>query len=289
MKGFRRQMLFPALCLVVGLVVFGVSYTMLGQGPGSGPGESDTTGPVGNTGAGPGGSDPGGGNTGGGGDPPETPTPNPTPGGPGTDEGESGPVGQVNELFDVLVGGDVPELKQLLEDGADPNGTDEAGRTPLGWAILGVETTPTVYGQVNALLAAGANPNLGDNLGRTALHYAARFGGGNAVTQALIDAGADVDITTQNGLSPLHLAAVFGDEGARSAIEAVTSIRPPEYEKLKAFGSIFNQLKDVRTLEEKKAVYARALNRLTEQGVFSEAERDAILKGIEEAKCLTCD
>ena len=33
MKGFRRRLAVPVLCLAVGLVVFSVSYTMMGQGP----------------------------------------------------------------------------------------------------------------------------------------------------------------------------------------------------------------------------------------------------------------
>ncbi len=279
MKNLRRKLASPVFCLTIGLVVFGVSYTMLGQGPGAEPGETDTEGSTGNTGAGPGGGDSGGGNIDVG-DPPETPAPNPTPGGPGTDEGEPGPVGQVNELFDVLAGGDVPALKQLLEDGADPNAKTR-GVTPLSWAIVGSETTPTVHAQVLALLAAGADPNIRDNVGRTALHFAAQYGGSDAVTRALIDGGVGVDIKDQQGVSPLQLATMMGNDGARSVLEAATTIRPPDYDKLKAIGTFSKKLKAATTEEEKKALVEREAASMVERGWMTEEERKALLQAIE--------
>ncbi len=271
MKLFWSKLAFPALYLAFGLAVFGVSYTLLGQGPGSG--DNENQGPVGGVD-----------------DPSETPVPNPTPGGPGAGE-EVGPVGQVNELFDVLVGGDVPELKQLLEEGADPNAINEDGVTALQWTVLGAPTTATVYGQVQALLTAGANPNMTSGNGWTALHWAAKHGAGEAVAQALIDRGAGVDITDTQGVSALHLAALFGNDGVRSAIEAVTPTRPPEYEKLKALGGIAKRLKAAGPEAEVRTIFASELNRLVELGVFSEEEKEAILLGIEQAQagCDTCD
>lgn len=289
MKGFRKKLAFPALCLAVGLLVFSVSYTMLGQGPGVGPGESDTQGPVGNTGEGPGGSSPGGegntggGDTGGGSPPGDDATPSPPTEVPDElqdEKEEPGPVGQVNELFDVLAGGDVPELKQLLEDGADPNAKTR-GVTPLSWAIVGSETTPTVHGQVQALLEAGADPNIRDDVGRTALHYAAQYGGSDAVTQALIDGGVGVDIKDQNGVSPLQLATMLGNDGARSALEAATTIRPPDYDKLKAIGTFSKKLKAATTEEEKKAIVEREAAAMVERGWMAEEERKALLQVIE--------
>ena len=289
MKGFRRKFTFPALCLTVGLVVFGVSYTMLGQGPGLGPGESDTQGPVDNTGADPGGGGPGGeentggGDTGGGSPPGDDATSSPPTEVPDElqDEQEApGPVGRVNELFDVLAGGDVPALKQLLEDGVDPN-AQTRGVTPLSWTIVGSETTSTVHGQVQALLAAGADPNIADAGGRTALHYAAQYGGSDAVTQALIDGGVGVDIKDQQGVSALQLAAMFGNDGARSALEEATTIRPPDYDKLKTIGTFSKKLKAATTEEEKKAVLDREALLMVERGWMTEEERKALLQAIE--------
>lgn len=289
MQGFRKKLAFPALCLAVGLVVFSVSYTMLGQGPGLGPGESDTQEPVGNTGAGPGGDEnqppgnTGGGDTGGESPPGDDATPSPPTEVPDElqDEQEDpGPVGQVNELFDVLADGDVSELKQLLEDGVDPNAKTR-GVTPLSWAVVGMETTPTVYAQVKTLLAAGADPNITDNVGRTALHYAAQYGGSDAVTQALIDGGVGVDIKDQHGVSALQLATMLGNDGARSALEAATTIRPPEYDKLKTIGTFSKKLKAATTEEEKKAIVEREAASMVERGWMTEEERKALLQAIE--------
>ncbi len=197
----------------------------------------------------------------------------------------------VNELFDSLLDGDVPALKQILEDGADANATNADGVTALQWAVLGAPTTATVYGQVQALLAAGANPNITSGNGWTALHWAAKTGAGEAVAQALIDRGVGVDTTDNQGVSALHLAAMFGNDGARSAIESATSIRPPEYEKLKALGGISKRLKTAKSTAERDAIFTSELNRLVELGLFSEEEKEAILRGIEQALagCATCD
>lgn len=268
MKGLRKNFMFTALCLAVGLVVFGVSYTLMGQRPGD-----DETGPVGNVN-----------------DPPGTPAPNPTPGGPGIDEGEPGPVGQVNELFDVLVGGDVPALEQILEDGVDPNAFNDDGISALQWTILGSGKVETVYGQVKALLAAGANPNLANNSGWTPLHYASRFGGTDAVVSKLIDSGGDPNITNSQGATPLHLALLTGNRGAVSALQKATSIRPQDYEKLEEMGNISKRLKSAETQKEKKAIFMKDIDRLVKQGWISEAEKEAVLNAIEnKAGCTTCD
>ena len=181
MKGFRKKLTIPALYLAVGLAVFGVAYTLMGQ-----------------------------------------------EGGDGTTPAQ--PEQLARTLFDVLAGGDVQELQQFLDDGADPNQKNADGVTLLGWAILGMETTPTVYSQVKALIAAGANPNIADNGGKTALHYAAQYGGSNAVTQALIDAGVGPDIKSQEGVSALQLAALSGNAGIIASIACGSYIATKVYE-----------------------------------------------------------
>lgn len=262
MKELRKNFTFAALCLAVGLVVFGVSYTLMGQGPG---GDTDSGGAVGGVDDGEKGK-------------------KPTPGVPDEmlpgDE-EPGPVGQVNELFDVIVGGDVPALKHLLEDGADPNAINEDGVTALQWTVLGMPTTATVYGQVQALLDAGANPNIPDGRGRTALHYAAEHGGSNAVTQALIDGGGSVNTQDQTGLTALQLAAMLGNTGAQSAIEQATTVRPPDYEKLNALGNFSQRLRAATTEEGKKEILKREATSMVKRGWMTEEEQKALLQAIE--------
>lgn len=173
MEIFRRRLTFPLLCLVVGLTVFGVSYSMFGQGPG----EDDTSGATGNTGEE---------GTGSGG--------TPTPG--GDEEGEIGPVGVVNESIHTLFTGDAQQLEQVLAAGANPNTLDDrSGLAALHFAVSISGDSDTAYGKIKVLLDYGANPNLPDNDGETPMHAAAVFGS-EATMLALLNAGRDPNIAT---------------------------------------------------------------------------------------------
>jgi uncharacterized protein len=66
--------------------------------------------------------------------------------------------------------GDTAMVKALLDLGADPNGKDREGRTPIELAI----GNGASVGLLNLLLDHGADPNVLDNEGHTALYYAAR-------------------------------------------------------------------------------------------------------------------
>lgn len=241
MERFRRNLNFPLLCLVIGLTVFGVAYTLLGQG-----------------------------NVG---DPPPGSTPNPTPGGPGSGEGPPGPVGQVNDLFEIIVGGDIKELEQALAGGADPNAFNTEGASPLQWAILGTGETETVYGQVKALLKAGANPNQPDRQGMTAMHSAALHGS-EAVMDALISLGGDPNISTA-GQTPYELALLGGNVGAVSAIGQRTDDRPADASFLQAVGVLTRKVKKgfltSSTDQERKEVIRKAVDGLVTSGFLTKA------------------
>lgn len=221
MKFFASRDIFPALCLVVGLVVFGVSYTMLGQGPGSGPGEeSEETGPVGNVG-----------------DPPETPAPNPTPGGPGTDEGEPGPVGVTTEnfasklIFKIDIEGTAAAVDFLHAQSKDSdpinldmvpilNGKRHEDGTPLISVIVMLTASDDPTGQVlRKMLEAGANPNMAaESSGLTALHHAVMRD--NVIPiNLLLTYGANPDQPDYNGVTPHQLAKMTGKTVAIRAIE----------------------------------------------------------------------
>ena len=186
MKLLRLRLPFAALCLLVGALAFGVSYSMLGQGPGS---EDDSQG-TGNTGesTGPGGGDTGGGNTGGGDDDATPPTETPEELQP--EQETPGPVGQVDELLDVIHDWDsigVAALKELLDDGADPNVSGENGLTGLHIAVVNSDINPVAYQQVEVLLEGGADPNTLDDFGKSPLHHAASWGGSGALVYCLIN------------------------------------------------------------------------------------------------------
>ena len=253
---YRRNLNFPLLCLVVGLTVFGVAYTLLGQG-----------------------------NVG---DPPPGSTPTPTPGGPGSGDGPPGPVGQVNELFEVIVGGDIKELEQALAGGADPNAFNTEGASALQWAIVGSGETETVYGQVKALLTAGANPNQPDSQGMTALHSAALYGS-EAVMDALISLGGDPNISTA-GQTPYELALSGGNAGAVSAIEQRIDDRPTNASFLQAVGVLTQEVKKgfltSTTNQERKEVIRKAVDGLVASGFLTEAAGAALYRQLTEEQRL---
>jgi ankyrin repeat protein len=81
----------------------------------------------------------------------------------------------------------LPELKMVIEAGADVNIKNEKGETALMHAAW--------RGSTNAakiLIDAGANINACSDEGQTALIYASGYGH-SAIVQMLIDIGADVN------------------------------------------------------------------------------------------------
>jgi ankyrin repeat protein len=82
-------------------------------------------------------------------------------------------------------GGQAGNLRWLLARGADPNGADRAGRTPL---MIAAENGDRAC--VDALLACGALPDATDRDGQTALMAAARSDN-ETICRLLVEAGAD--------------------------------------------------------------------------------------------------
>ena len=63
--------------------------------------------------------------------------------------------------------GNVDAVRLLLKHGANVNGRDGMGRTPLHWAIQG-----SLISVIEALLQAGADLNMPNSAGQTPAHYA---------------------------------------------------------------------------------------------------------------------
>ena len=82
--------------------------------------------------------------------------------------------------------GNQPIIKLLLDAGADPNGVDEFGWTPLHTAAGGKQTE-----MMELLLDHGANPNKASNQGYKPLAVAAKFGTKEKV-QLLIKRGTEI-------------------------------------------------------------------------------------------------
>jgi ankyrin repeat protein len=95
-------------------------------------------------------------------------------------------------LMEAAGKGNIPEVRALLEAGADPNIRDNKGRTALmnAWKEAAI-----------LLLEAGADPNIKDNDGETAIYHS-RFGSRDEL-ELLVNAGADINAADNRGYTPL--------------------------------------------------------------------------------------
>jgi ankyrin repeat protein len=137
----------------------------------------------------------------------------------------------------IQVGGNLEEVKALLDQGANVNAADKTGTTAL---MLAAKQGNSDI--VNTLLAKGANINATDNYGRTALKVAAKStyseientlkvrkataelmlavknGDLNKVNTLLADRVADVNVADKTGTTALMLAAKQGNSDIVNAL-----------------------------------------------------------------------
>ncbi|XP_072027226.1 cyclin-dependent kinase 4 inhibitor B-like isoform X2 [Amphiura filiformis] len=112
-------------------------------------------------------------------------------------------------LTEAAAKGKVERVRILLNQGVDPNSTDQNGRTAL-------QTMNWSYPEIAMmLLEKGANPNPNPevqdpDVGRTPLHDAVAYGTPDTV-KCLLIAGADVTKTDINGKTPYDLAVGRGN------------------------------------------------------------------------------
>ena len=173
-------------------------------------------------------------------------------------------ISPVTELSKEAYYGRIPELQQLITDGADINEQDNRGFTALMWASLGRNAQA-----VEKLLAEGADVTLeltdamdtfwGDQRGATALSLAS--GGCNGcvtnnnlqtiddnlrILRMLLDAGADINARTVFGRTPLMAAAqgrqssdltvpFGGSEGVTLLLDAGADVHGIDDEGFSAF------------------------------------------------------
>lgn len=114
-------------------------------------------------------------------------------------------------------------LEALIKAGADIEGTNNGGFTPLHYACATGKTDCAAL-----LLQNGANVDVqGFTNRQTSLHCAAQRGDEECVT-LLLDNGAYVNIVDSNGDTPLHFARRFGKTECEKVLltrGADTSIR----------------------------------------------------------------
>ena len=98
----------------------------------------------------------------------------------------------------ALYEGNIAQLTQELEQGADPEAVDQAGQSAL--------MVSAWYNQIECaetLLQFGAAPNQTEEGGHTALHTAA-FLGRTDIAELLLDRGAEVNVRSREGKTPLN-------------------------------------------------------------------------------------
>jgi len=143
-------------------------------------------------------------------------------------------------LFQAVQQSSVADVKRLLDLGANVNAVNDAGATPLMWAIPDLA-------KVRLLIEQGANVNaVSKNLGRTPLLIAAGYPDTVPVVKLLLEKGADLNARDRSGENALRKAARFGDvtvvrflheqglplnepSGGSPALTAATSVQGRNY------------------------------------------------------------
>jgi len=84
------------------------------------------------------------------------------------------------QLLKAVEEGDVEQVEQLLDNGADPNIINELSKTQFVWATEDVQKKI-----IQMLLDHGADPNIADEFGKTPLNQAVEEGNTDIIQMLL--------------------------------------------------------------------------------------------------------
>ena len=131
------------------------------------------------------------------------------------------PSAEQQKLDDKLITaaekGNLNQVKKLLAKGANPNGRNKYGNTPLFMAVSSSKVNVEV---VKALLNAGAKPNehFGEYYETPLLAAVNNFDASAEVVKSLIDAGADVNARNKYYSTALHYTLLPGNVGEKEKL-----------------------------------------------------------------------
>ena len=114
------------------------------------------------------------------------------------------------DLFEASATGDAGRLRELLDEGADPNEFAEDGFTPLTLACFFKRPEAA-----RLLLERGADVHQrarNEQIQVLPIHSAAADGGSVEIVRMLLDAGADVNATQPGGFRAIDAARQDGNE-----------------------------------------------------------------------------
>ena len=115
-------------------------------------------------------------------------------------------TGGLGGLWAAAKNGDLAKLQEALSKGADVNGHDDKGITPLSWAAMAGQTEAA-----QLLIKKGAEINGINRDGATPLHASAFFGQ-TEIVELFIKNKANLNIANRDGETPLDSAAHGWDE-----------------------------------------------------------------------------
>ena len=134
-----------------------------------------------------------------------------------------------NELFVAALQDDASQITEMVANGANVNGKDENGNTPLH-----VAAAIGNFKATRALIAAKADLEAKNNEGVTALFNASFFAQPKVVS-VLLEEGADATIASRDGATPLEIASSDWNPELEGLYQLVYQLhgQSPEIERIK--------------------------------------------------------